>query len=215
MLEIFGRSLLAIGLGDVALQNLNGCRRLSEEFGKGAETCPIELIASVKELQKSTARLQEAVEKELWPLALERADIIFARHSSVLPRFERSYWGLAASSARCLAMHALNRTEMDQIMQPCSAVADAEETMRQRLRLLDVIRCNMALAEVLERSGSLAVALKRADSATQLLNEDSTGALESISAEAHVLRERIARALRKEQERGAGEETNQTGNDTG
>jgi len=71
----------------------------------------------------------------------------------------------------------------------------------------------MVLAELLERQGNLSQALARAEAAANLLNEGDAGALESISAEAQVLRERIARALRRE--RAGADVTNQTGNRTG
>jgi DnaJ-domain-containing protein 1 len=93
----------------------------------------------------------------------------------------------------------LTDTTPQEITDACTVVADAPAVMRNRLPLFEVVKINVVLAEMLEHEGSLSLALKRAQVAVDLLGEDSDGVLESISAEVQVLRERIARALRKEQ----------------
>lgn len=143
--------------------------------------------------------MEQAASSELWPIALQHAEGIISQHYSLLPQFGKSYWGLKASAARCMSLSALNRSEPEDVMRPCSAVVSAAEAMRRRLPLLHVIMCSMVMAEILERQGDLTLALARADASVKLLSEDDAGALESVAAGAHMLRERIARALRKEQ----------------
>lgn len=214
VLETFAKALLSIGLGEVALQNFNGCRRLSEELGDSEEACPTALITTVRQLRKDAGQLEEAVSNERWELVLQHADNFFlAYHDAILPRFVESYWGLRASSARCLALSALNLTNPEDITPPCSVVVGASDAMRHRLPLLEVIQCNLVLARTFERMGAFDLALARAQAAINLLSEDSSGALESVAAEAHILRERIARGHRKEHGGMGGENKSDNGTD--
>lgn len=212
VLKTFATSMLAIGLGDIAMQNFNGCRRLSEELGGSDEMCPSDLVKEVKELQKSAASLDEFVHGEKWSPALKQAQIILVLHDSMLPHFEVSYWGLKASVAQCLGLSALNSTGPEEVSQPCSVVVDAAAPMRNRLPHFHIIRCIMVLAEMLERQGSLNPALARAQEAVSLVSQ-SDASMESLSAEVHMLRERIARTLRKEN--GGADMGNNMGNNSG
>jgi DnaJ-domain-containing protein 1 len=110
-----------------------------------------------------------------------------------------SFWGLKASLAQCMSLSALNRTEPEELSKPCSAVVTAPIAMQARLPLPGMIQCYMALAVMFERQADLQLALAKAEAAERLLNEGDPSALEHVSAEARLLRERLARALRKVQ----------------
>jgi DnaJ-domain-containing protein 1 len=157
-------------------------------------------------------QLDEALRKESWKTALRQADKFLISHYSMLPRFEDSFWGLKVLLAQCTSLSALNRTEPEELSKPCSAVVDAPVNMRARLPVTGVIQCNMALAVMLERQGDLQLALRKADAAERLLNEEDPSTVEDVSAEVRLLRERLARALRKEQ--ASQHVANATGNET-
>jgi len=116
-----------------------------------------------------------------------------SHHSTKWARFQDTFWGLEAQATLCLSRHALNNTESFAVLQPCRAATGAPEAMRIRFDSALLMKCQVALAEVLEREMSLEEALKHAQAAEALLGD---GSLDDMAAIIRLLMER----LRQQQE---------------
>jgi len=193
LFRVLGRAMLAVGLTDAAVHNFNSCVQ-AEEFAGGDVTECRSLAADAKEIGQLGAKIDSALQSRWWRTAMEHGENLLRKaRLQNLPHFDRSVWGLRVSTALCIARSAKNVSDTDSIREPCSAVVDAPEGMRARLNADDVLKCHIALIEVLERSALLEDALHAADAAEEMLQEmfEADG---DLLAEIRLLRERLFRA---------------------
>lgn len=194
-LAALGHAFLALGHGDAARHNFRGCDELD---GTGAGAQCRTLADAVVQLQADAAALANG---SSWAEAEALAMKLLHDHGTTWPAFASNVWGLEANMVICMARHAVNVTDVDAAVKPCADVAAAPAAMRQLLDAQKLLRCHVALAEALERARSLEAALAAAEAAESLL-EDSE--LDDMAAVVRLLRERLARAARQENEKAGG-----------
>merc|ERR1712193_238104 len=128
-------------------------------------------MGAMDELQKEAVAMKSLLEAEKWAEAEPAALRLLSHHSTKWARFADTLWGLEAQATLCISRHALNNTESFAVLQPCRAATNAPEVMRIRLDSAMLMKCQVALAELLEREMSIAEALKHAQAAEALLGD--------------------------------------------
>eukprot|EP00928_Gymnodinium_smaydae_P004851 TRINITY_DN11660_c0_g1_i1.p1 TRINITY_DN11660_c0_g1~~TRINITY_DN11660_c0_g1_i1.p1 ORF type:complete len:1321 (-),score=187.02 TRINITY_DN11660_c0_g1_i1:181-4143(-) len=206
-LAALGNALLALGHGDAARINFFSCVQLedvaSDASGaaRSATTCR-NAAEDALALGREITAIDTLIDSESWTHAWSAAERFTLKHGNRLVQFHATAWGLRAASARCIAGHALNHTDSSaEALNACNTVVKAPAYMRERLDAARLLRCHVALAELLERQASLHEALVAAEAAESMLGDSPP--LDDLAAIVRLLRARLYRSAREHEEESA------------